>query len=230
MPTFALPSFSPATHGFPFANSWEPGTPVIEVPTPFGTLNLGDASGGVCGGMVFAAIDFYLLNQPIPRDRTHSLFRYLCRRLLDSWSLPFGVMKYYDWQRRPGATQSWLGTPVVAGVTRLTVLEEWPKIRAAINAGMPAPLGLVKVQSWRPQDMSRNHQVLCHGYTEADDGSKTALHCYDPNWPGSEVRLTINLTSADEERWVEHSEEGFTIRGIFLTEYARSSVEWNHDA
>ena len=201
--------------------------PVVEVPTPFGTLKLGDASGGVCGGMVFAAVDFYLLNQPAPRERTPELFRYLCRRLLDSWSLPFGVMRYYDWQRRSGATRYWLGTRMGSGVTRLTVIDEWPKIRAAIDTGVPAPLGLVKVQSWRLQEMARNHQVLCHGYTEADDGSKTALHCYDPNWPDCNVRLTIDLTAPDEEKMIEHSEEGFTVRGIFLTDYARPTVEYH---
>ena len=219
VPSQFLNEFSPATNGFPFPNSWEPGTPVVEIPTPLGTLKLGDASGGVCGGMVYAAANYFVYDQPTPQDRTQGLFKYFCRRLLDSWSLPFGVMRYYDWQRRPGKTQSWLGSFVQSGVTRLTVVDEWPKIRAAIDAGLPAPLGLVKVHSWRLQDMARNHQVLCHGYS--DEGSTATLHVYDPNWPRRDVKLQFDCSAPDEERMVEHSEEGQTVRGIFLTDYVR---------
>jgi len=215
----SLHSFTPAANGFPFPNSWEPGTPVVTVPTPFGSLELGDASGGVCGGMVYAAADLYLFGQPIPPDRSPALFQYFCRRLLDSWSLPFGVMPYYDWQRRPGHTRTWLGNRFASGVTRLTVVEELPKIRTAIEAGIPAPLGLVKVHSWRVQDMAKNHQVLCHGFT--DEETRTVLHCYDPNWPGRPVALTLDVSAPDEAKLVEHSEEGNSVRGIFLTDYAR---------
>ena len=226
MPAVLLPRFTAVANGFPFPNSWEPGTPVIELLTPFGTLKLGDASGGVCGGMVYAAADFYVFDRPVPQERSPSLFKYLCRRLLDSWSLPFGVVKYYNWQRRPGNTRTWLGTRLQSGVTRLTVEEEWPKIRAAIDSGVPAPLGLVKVHSWRFQDMAHNHQVLCHGYT--DDGSNATLHVYDPNWPSRAVTLQFDISAPDEERIIEHSEEGASVRGAFLTDYARPQIlDWD---
>lgn len=220
MATQRLSAFTAATHGFPFPNSWEPGTPVLEVPTPLGTIKLGDASGGVCGGMVYAAADYYLFNRAVPQERSKVLFHHFCRRLLDSWSLPFGVMKYFNWQCRPGHTNTWFGTRLVSGVTRLTA-EEWPKIRAAIDAGQLAPLGLVQVESWRIQDMARNHQVLCFGYDAVDDGSAATLHCYDPNWPGQDVTLSLDLSSPDEARMVEHSIEGSTVRGVFLTDYVR---------
>ena len=106
-------------------------------------------------------------------------------------------MKYFNWQCRPGHTNSWLGTRLSSGVTRLTA-EEWPKIRAAIDTGQPAPLGLVKVESWRIQDMAKNHQVLCFGYDAADDDSAATLHCYDPNWPGQDVTLSLDLSAPDE--------------------------------
>jgi hypothetical protein len=215
----SLPDFSTDTHGFPFANAWEPGTPVVSVPTPFGPVTVGDASGGVCGGMVFAAADFYLFGVPVPRDRSPELVRYFCRRLLDSWALPFGVARYFDWQRRPGATRRWRGLTTHRGVTRLTVEDELPRIRAAIDAGLPAPLGLVKVESWRPADLARNHQVLCHGYDDSD-GAVT-LHCYDPNWPGSSVALTVRTDEPDADVRVEHGAEGPSVRGVFLTDYAR---------
>jgi hypothetical protein len=217
-----LPTFTAAANGFPFANSWLPGTPVVSVPTPFGPIELGDASGGVCGGMVYAAADFYLFGVPAPRERSPELFRYFCRRLLDSWTLPFGITRYFDWQRRPGATRTWFGLTPQRGVTRLTVEDELPKIRAAIDAGVPAPLGLVKVESWWVHDMAKNHQVLCHGYDDAD--GVATLHCYDPNWPDQAVTLTLDTTAPDAERWMEHSVEGPSVRGIFLTEYARPAA------
>src|SRR5438105_15397080 len=102
--------FIPSINGFPFPNCWPPGMPVLELPTPFGTIPIGDARGGVCGGMVFAAADYFHFSLPIPRTPEKPLFRYLCRRLLDSWQLPFGVLKYYDWQRRPNLGRSGRGT------------------------------------------------------------------------------------------------------------------------
>lgn len=219
-----LPRFSVPENGFPFANSWEPGTPVLSVPTPFGTLGIGDTSGGVCGGMVFAAIDFFLDERPVPQEATPELVQYFCRRLLDSWALPFGVVKYYDWQRTPGHSRFWLGTRVQSGLTRLTILEEWPRIRAEIDRGIPAPLGLVNVYSWSFSQMARNHQVLCYGYCERDD--RLEWHVYDPNWPGQTVILSLNISSPDDEWLIEHSLEGPHIRGLFLTEYRRPQIAY----
>jgi hypothetical protein len=222
----AIPGFSPIDHGFAFPNSWEPGTPVLEIPTPFGRIPVGDASGGVCGGMVFAAADFYFFRKHAPKERSPELFRYLCKRLIESWSLPFGVMRYYDWQRRPGASKSLWGTAIRKGVTRLTVVDEWPKIQRCIDSGLPAPLGLVKVQSYLPHMMAQNHQVLGFGY--AYDGQTLRYDCYDPNWPGHTVTLTVDTTAPDDERLVEHSDEGQTCRGVFLTDYVRpvETQEW----
>jgi hypothetical protein len=210
----ALPGFSPNIHAFPFPNSWEPGTPVVELPTPLGTIRLGNAAGGVCGGMVFAAADYWLAGRPAPREKSRELFRYFCRRLVDSFALPFGLMRYFDWQRRPSATNR-----LTHGVARLTILEEFPRIRSAIDAGLPALLGMVKAHSWRPQDLAQNHQVLAFGY--AFDESSIRLDCYDPNWPGRTSTLTIDSRDPDADVGMEHSEEGNTVRGVFLVNYSR---------
>lgn len=209
--------FTPSVHGFPFPNWFPPGTPVLVVPTPFGPLKLGDANMGVCGGMVYAALDLFLYGRPRPAEPTPAVFRYFCRRLLESWDLPFGVLKYYDGQRRPGATRGF-----VEGLTRQTVLTEWPKVQRLLDTGRPAPLGLVNVRSLDPRRLVQNHQVLAHGYDLSADGSRVALNVYDPNWPDDDAAtLTLQLDDPDADAPLDHSREGATVRGFFATAYTR---------
>jgi hypothetical protein len=220
MPTHTLP-FRPTTHGFPFPNWYPPGSPVVEVPTPFGRLKFGDANGGLCGGMVFAALDLYLFGVPRPLEPTPPVYKYFCKRLLESWNLPFGVLKYYDWQRRAGASKVVAGVPLVAGVTRLTAAE-WPRIKAAIDSGVPAALGLVNACSFSPRQLCRNHQVLAYGYDWNEATGDLAVKVYDPNYPNDDTMdLRVNLADPDREELVTHGCEGKTVRGFFLTEYRR---------
>ena len=218
----AATDFVTSVHGFPFPNWYPPGTPILRVPTPLGPLLLGDANGGVCGGMVFAALDYYLFGQTRPARADGPVLGYFARRLLDSWNMPFGVLKYYDGQRRPGASRSLAGVRLLDGLSRLNVVEEWPKIRQAIDAGLPAALGLVKARSYDPRQLARNHQVLAHGYELAEDGGRVSIQIYDPNYPNDDTAtLTLSLTDPDADTPVVHSCEGPSVRGLFLTEYAR---------
>lgn len=208
--------FVPSRHGLPFPNWFPPGTPVVVLPTPFGPVPLGNANGGLCGGMVFTAIDLFLLGQPPPPAADPPVVQYLGRRLLDSFNLPFGFLKYYDWQCRPNASRGWAGVTVQAGVSALT-RDEWPRVRAELDAGRLAPLGLVKAYSYDPRAIGQNHQVLAHGYDLAADGTVT-LSVYDPNFPGDDgVTLSLNLNAVGAN--VIHSREGEPVRGFFLTEY-----------
>jgi hypothetical protein len=214
--------FSPTKHGFPFANCYPCGTPVFVVPTPFGRLRVGDAAGGLCGGMVFAALDLFLFGVPVPSEPAPPVFRYLARRLMGSWNLPFGVLRYYDFQRRPGASRFVAGVRVQDGVSRLTIEDEWPRVRASLDAGMPVPLGLVKAHSLSPRQLPRNHQTLAYGYELDEPAGELTLRVYDPNYPNDDAAaLRVNLLDPDRERPVDHSREGPSVRGFFLTEYRR---------
>ncbi len=203
--------FTAAAHGFPFPNWFPARTPVIVLPTPFGPLNLGDAGKGVCGGMVYAALDFFLFGKRRPDDADANLFAYLGRRLVESWDLPAGVLKYYDGQRR-----------ALPALTRRTAEVEWPKVQALLDTGRPAPLGLVNVHSLDPRLLVKNHQVLAHSYDLADDA--VTLHAYDPNYPGDDVTLTVPLAELDAGTPVTHSIDGPSVRGLFVTSYARPWV------
>ena len=201
-----LSSFLPSRHGFPYPNGYAAGVPILDVPTPFGRVRVGDGRAGVCGGMVFAALDFFHYGLPVPVEPTPQLFRYFVRRLFASWDPPFGGLRFYAWQVR-------------TRLTRQTVAEEWPKVRAVLDAGHPAPLGLVQVRSPDPRQVVRNHQVLAYGYELR--GDEVALRVYDPNWPGDDGLTLTFVDDASEERPVVHGLEGPTVRGFFLSEYRK---------
>jgi hypothetical protein len=206
-----VPNFTPSRHGFPFCNSFPSGTPALVVPTPFGRIAIGDAAAGLCGGMVFAAIDLHRQSAAIPSAPEQPLFEYLVRRLIASWDLPFGVVKYYEWQRRSDAS-----------LMRLTIAREWPRVRAVLDAGRFAPLGLIQASGFRLRDLPRNHQVLAYGYDLDEVTAEVALYIYDPNHPGADdATLTFGLRNPDAARPIMHSHERPTVRGLFLTRYSR---------
>jgi hypothetical protein len=215
--------FRPSRHGFPFPNWFPPGTPVIEIPTPFGTIPIGDAHGGVCGGMVFAAVDLFEAGRTVPREPTQPVFKFFCRRLLDSWHLPFGALKYYDWQRRPTASKIWGGVRLVDGLRSLTLAEEWPRIQARLDLGRLAPLGLVKAEGLDPRLLGRHHQVLAYDYSIS--GVTVVIHIYDPNYPGDDTAtLTFTMAPEDSGDRIIHSCEGPVVRGMFSVEFVPAEI------
>ncbi len=59
-------SFLPSQDAFAFTNAW-PSEPAVVVPTPFGKISIGNAAAGLCGGMVFAALDYWHAGIAPPR-------------------------------------------------------------------------------------------------------------------------------------------------------------------
>lgn len=203
-----MTGFVPSRHGFPFANCWPDGTPVFEVPTPFGRIPIGNARLGLCGGMVFTALDLFHAKRAVPHCPTPAAYRYIARRQVASLRLPFGAMRYYAWQTRRELGQR-------------TAMIEWPRVKAALDSGRPATLGLVLVHSRDPRKTVKNHQVLAYGYTVK--GDILALQTYDPNYHGDDgLSLTLNL--ADPAGPVWHSREGPSVRGFFRTGYSQPRV------
>lgn len=210
----ARTAFRAAAHGFAFPNAFPVGKPVFRVRTPVGVIPIGDASKGLCGGMVFAALDHHRAGRPLPADPdTPGLHEYLARRLWCSFHLPWGVARIYQWMGRPDAAR----THPKSTVPFLTTQKEWPKIRAELDAGRPAPLVLIKTDSRSPFDLGHNHQVLATGY-EAD-GDAVRVTLYEPNYPGeAPVELRFRTDDYDGKR-VHHSAEGESVRGFFLNPY-----------
>ena len=57
MTTGRVEGFLPSTSGMKFTNHFPSGIPIVSIPLPIGrSIPVGDASTGVCGGMVYAAL------------------------------------------------------------------------------------------------------------------------------------------------------------------------------
>jgi hypothetical protein len=218
--------FLPSRQGFGFTNSW-PSQPAVELPTPFGTINIGNAAAGLCGGMVFAALDYWRAGLPPPSRRpapADPLYRYLVRRLVDSWHLPAGVAQYYQWMNLPDGDSGLdvLGWQVITvrGVVSRTTREQWPRIAADLARGIPVPLGLVTVAGPNPADLRRNHQVVAYDY-QASAGEFT-VRVYDPN-SGQRDDVFLRFNPADPAKPVafEHNLSiREPVRGFFRIAYA----------
>ena len=220
----SVPGFLPSTSAFHFPNSF----PAV----PHGTINLlgnsipiGDASQGLCGGMAFAARDYFELGVPIPTMTTPPssgpVFDHIVLRLYDSFNLllppppppappvvpfitpipPFGPGPVSYW---------WLMDPALPdhetvasninlaprGRAWVAIVESWPQIRADIDANRLSPIALIEVRSHDPFQMGKNHQVLAYGYEL--DHTDLAIRVYDPNFPDRDD-ITLSLSIADPQ-------------------------------
>ena len=222
-----VPDFVASRSGLAFANSF-PSQPDVSVRVPvYGTVNIGDASKGVCGGMVFTVLDLREFGRPPfpdtePPPADSPLFHYIVGRLIDSWDLPTGVLRYLSWMNTPDGDRS-LFSFTRRGVWRRTLVDEWPKVRAAIDNGRLCPLGLVTVESRNPNDLGANHQVLAYGY-DLDDDAHLTLHVYDPNTRiahADDVWLKLSVGDPRSPGSIDHDVNiGHPIRGFFEVPYS----------
>ncbi len=243
MPTIkTVPGFTPSTSGFHFSNSF-PSVPLLTINVLGQNIAIGDASNGLCGGMVFAVRDFFEAKIPMWPDTTApasgTLFDYIVKRLFDSFDLvlppppppppfitptpPFG----------PGpATYMWLMDPALPdhetvasntlvaphGRAWVMIVEEWPKIQADIDNGVLSPIALVELKSLDPMQMGKNHQVLAWGYKL--DGTDLTIHVYDPNYPDNNtVSLSLSIADPQHTTAVTYS-TGETIWCFFRSLYS----------
>jgi hypothetical protein len=220
-------SFVPSRHAFGFDNTW-PAQPAVVVPSPFGDIRFGAANAGLCGGMVFAALDYWHAGiapaTARPAART-PLYDFIVRRLIDSWQVPGGVARYFEWMGLPdgdGTALQLFGRPVLTqrGLVWRTITGEWPRIRLDLDRGGPVPLGVVTVTSRQPSDLALNHQVLAYGHRTA--GDRVTLRVYDPNrGRRDDVSIAFDTGPPDQPTTFTHnlSLGGRRVRGFFRTGY-----------
>jgi hypothetical protein len=178
MRTAAVAGFLPSRNGFGFVNRWPPG-PAFELRARYLRVGIGEVAEGLCGGMCFAAADRFLRGEAPPHDPApppagSPLFDEIAHRQLDS--LELGTTPFRFWwaaaRRRSGR---WSAADQV---------REWRAIRADIDAGRPAMLGLVRSAAINPFALTTNHQVL--GYAYEAGPARATIRIYDPNHPGDD--------------------------------------------
>lgn len=208
-PTRQTTGFVPTQHGFHFANRFPP-VPDITIPIPFGKVELGDASKGLCGGMVFTALDHYLSSRPIPPEKTPPtsgvLFDTMVSRLLNSFNLPLGILSYIVLMQPDYPDGETRSTRRFAphGRAWRTIRVEWPIIKQMLDSGTPCPLGLVRVKTRNLSRLGENHQVLATGYDVCDD--VLTLFIYDPNHADrDDLTLSLSLAAPEQATPIKYS-------------------------
>lgn len=205
--------FLPSESGFRFVNSW-PSNPVFTLPTPLGRVRVGNARGGLCGGMVFAALDYWYANRRPPSEQPvkgDPLYGFIVRRLFDSWHLPGGVAQYYRWMSRPDA-----GT---TGVGWMTINRGLSGLICDLADARPVPLGVVTTTSRRLVDLGLNHQVLAYaGDVVGDD---VTVRVYDPNrGQRDDIAISCNVGEPAGRTHFEHNLGlACQVRGFFPIGY-----------
>jgi hypothetical protein len=218
-------SFRPSAHGFGFRNSW-PDVPVTTVAVGGVRVPIGSAANGMCGGMVFAALDFFMSRRAIPSAARPAagepLYEFIAARLIDSFDLPTGPLKYLDYMN-PGRRDrdnwfSWLTR--LRGRDYLMLKREWPRLRARLDAG-PCPVAWVHVRSADPFDLGENHVVLAYRYTI--EGPVAKVHVYNPNVVGptaDDQWFSLRIDSTRALDYVTRSHGGKQVLCFFPLEYA----------
>jgi hypothetical protein len=202
-------NFSPKTHGFRFANSFDfPYLFNISLPL-LGSRGIGDVVYGLCGGMCSAALDYFNASKGVPtvtsvENINLRLFRHLWTRQLDTLGMQV-LEKLLTW--------AILDTRILA---RFVERDEIPKLRQRLDSGSPAILVLMRARGLL--SLTQNHQVLAIGYTYDPATKDMTINLYDPNHPRKEPTLNLNLRSPWSGLKLSQS-TGEPLRAFFVIDY-----------
>ena len=142
---------------------------------------------GLCGGMAFAALDYYHAGLAVPRGKEKGqptqassegrvLRDYIWRRLIDS--LVLNTATFLTWMAILHLISD--RGPFRGGPGWLCKQSEkqWKALKKHIDAGRPWPIGLVGTTT----NPTLNHQVVAYDYEDSGDGTGT-IFVYDMNCP-----------------------------------------------
>ncbi|PGY09099.1 hypothetical protein [Bacillus sp. AFS031507] len=217
-----ITGFLPSTSAFKFGNSF-PQVPLKKVVLGR-RITIGDASYGLCGGMIYTIMDYFEAKMPIPSNPTAPsagpLFEYIVNRQIESFHLPLGLMKYMvlmnPFLPDRETIVSKIGFAPHGRLWRM-IKVEWPRIKNDLDNGKLTPLGLVRVKSLNPFQISKHHQVLAYGYDLKDNN--LSINIYDPNYPNDDyVTLSLYIEKPVSTP-VVHSKSSEPIYSFFRTNY-----------
>lgn len=184
-------TFLPSRDGWHFPNLFSGYSLPFSLPALPGVNSI-DSVYGLCGGMCAAALDHFLANQPLPRNRKApetgtDLQKYLFYRQLQSFGrLGYVIGKFHSWMSLPDE-QSY-------GTQKRSWDEFAARIRPRLNHHQPTPLGLLYVKWKHSRNISLNHQVLATALEKTSSDS-WSISLYDPNYPDrDDIRLRLEKT------------------------------------
>lgn len=225
----AVPGFRPSTAGFPFANTWPPGPTVRLGPIRTPILGFGNASAGLCGGMVLTVRDLFEAGIPMPPDPPPAngspRFDAIVRRQVESLDWLRVPLRFFDLQAFRPDPPSGLARMLGRRAPReIAYRDEWPRIRADLDAGHASTLGLIRVGGVSPWSLSRNHQVLA--FAAHDEPTQLRIAIYDPNHPGrDDVELVADIDPDPARPWHERvrlrQSTGEPLLGFFRQPYPK---------
>lgn len=183
---------------------------------------------GLCGGMAFAALDYYqsgllvprgvgLSDQPVWDSPVGATLRtYLLQRMIASLTAGGAAAESLAWMAVLHAVPEVGPFPSGAAWLLARSKEEWSTLKKHIDAKTPWPIGLVGSST----DPFSNHQVVAYGYDDPGDGTGT-IFVYDMNCPDSENTIHLNfggpILTAKESC---PSKARGELRGFFCEAYA----------
>jgi hypothetical protein len=211
-----MTTFSPQLNGLKFINRFEiPDFLKLNLPLfPNSPLHITDIVYGLCGGMCFTALDYFNVGKAVPaytdiNDISLGLFYYLWKRQLASLDHKV-IEKLFVWMLLDDL-----------GVARNVAADEVPALRAKLDKKTPVPLVLVRVRGI--SDPTHNHQVLAVGYDFDPDSQQMTIYLYDPNHPGINPEIYLNLKDPDHGIAISQS-TAEPLRGFFLiTSYRKTT-------
>ncbi len=136
----ASTGFLPSRDAFAFTNTW-PAAPALVVPAPLRPVGIGNAARGLCGGMVFGALDYWHAGSRAAGHPARAglaavqVHRPPADRLL---AAAVGVAGYYGWMSLPDADIRLrrggdAGGAAIRGVRQRSVSAQWPRIRTVLD-------------------------------------------------------------------------------------------------
>jgi hypothetical protein len=186
--------FDPTVHGFKFHNRFK----------NIFISELDWYTTGLCGGMSYSALDYFLARRPVPQQEYMPaegmpLQSYIYNRQVTS--ITQNLDKWGEYGFNPGGSRNreFFRWGLQVGSGRLG------ELRARIDRGQPVPLGL---QSCGADCGCRSgcpgsHQVLAIGYAmgrytgdEVTNVEDLSILIYDPNAPGTTRTLKPNVAGA----------------------------------
>lgn len=181
--------FDPAVHGFRFANTFTNNfIPEVDWRTR-----------GLCGGMVFAALDYFHHSHiPLPTqdyapaDGTQ-LRDYIYARQTHSFIAGGNFVRWAEYGVNPFGARN-------AEFYRWGLEGRLDELRREIDAGRPVAIGLKGCN----ESCQGDHQVLAIGYDvggyNGDPSSSSAqtirIYIYDPNFPGQTMTMTPYMAAS----------------------------------